>query len=276
MWPDYQAYIIQSWGYPMFDGCWNTLGGASNVVVGTNPPYSITDFYGFFPKFAGLTVVLNGTFAASSALVTNIDATGLATGQYVSTIVPSPAIPSGTSIQQVNAVGSGGNGEITLTQPSSQTGVFPLTVYVGPPLVPIQVIMAYLNLASASLVQARWLDTWVYGMALYTAHFLSLYLRSEGNCSSTCGQAATAGLKSGITIGISAGGVSQTLKPVPGIDDWGMWGQSSYGSQLVQFAKSIGAGPVLLYSSLENVPEIMGKCLNRAPKPWIIHHPNAN
>jgi hypothetical protein len=96
-------------------------------------------------------------------------------------------------------------------------------------------------------VQARWLDTWAYGVALYCAHFATLYLRSEGNCSSTCGQAAAAGLKQGITVGVSAGGVSQTLQPTPGLDDWSAWNMTVYGTQLATFAKSVGAGSLWVY-----------------------------
>ena len=247
-WPDYSMYTTSEWGYPLFEGgCWNSWGAATNIVVGTNPPYSITDFYGFYPKWAGpIAAPINGTLSQGSALVTNINASGLAIGQYVAVIMPSPPIPSGTTITQIN-VQNTTVGEITLSNPSGAVGVFPFTVYTGPPLVPVQVINAYIALASASLVQARWQDTWPYAMALYCAHFLSLYLRSEGNCSSSCGQAAVAGLKSGITVGMSAGGVSQTLKAVPGIDAWGHWAESSYGSMLVGFAASIGAGPMWVY-----------------------------
>ena len=241
-WPDYQAYIEQSWGYPMFEGgSWGALGGASNVIVGTNPPYSITDFYAFFPKYAGPNLSLTGTLTGGSTLVTGINTQGLAIGQYVA-VLPSPAIPPGTTISQINVQGTGANGQITLSQPAAASGTFPIIVYVGPPIVPVQVIVAYLNLASASLVQARWMDTWAFAVSLFTAHFLSLYLRSEGNCSTQCGQAAAAGLKQGITVSVSGGGVSQSTQPTPGLDDWSAWNLTSYGVQLATFAKAIGSG----------------------------------
>jgi hypothetical protein len=241
-WPDYQSYLVQSWGYPIFEGCWNAWGRATNIVYGTNPPYYITDFFGFYPKFAGQTAVTTAQATQGLPLLTGVNTASLAVGQYVATTA---AIPDGTTIAQINA--AGGNGEITLSQPLNATGPIQLTAYVGPPLVPLPVIMAYIALATASLVQARWCDTWALGIALYVAHFCTIYLRSEGNCSSTRGQAATAGLKSGITVGLTAGGVSQTLKAVPGIDDWAEWAETIYGARLVTFAQSIGAGPVLIY-----------------------------
>src|ERR1035438_8809384 len=242
-WPDFNGFISQCWGSPSFEGDpgWCALGAASNVVFGTNPPYSITDFYGFFPKYAGKIVTVPGAFTAGSATVTNIDTTGLAAGQYAAILGTSPAIPSGTTISQILVLNA--QGELTLSQPASVSGTFPLTIYVGPPIVPAQVINAYLNLASASLVQARWCDTWAMGIAYFVAHFATLYLRSEGNFSNPCGQAATAGLTSGIIISASAGGVSKGLKTVPGIDDWGQWGMTAYGSILVGWARSLGAGP---------------------------------
>jgi len=245
-WPDYQVYIEQCWGYPLFDGgSWNALGAASNVVVGANPPYSITDFYAFFPKYAGSILTTNGTLTGS-ATITNINTTGLATGQYIATLGPSPAIPPGTTIAQI-LVENASTGQILLSQSASASGMFPLTVYVGPPLVPIQVLNAYIALASDSLVQARWLDTWAIGIAYFVAHFTTLYLRSEGNCSTPCGQAATAGLTSGIIISASAGGVSKGLKPVPGLDEFGAWTQTSYGVQLATFARAIGSGPMMIW-----------------------------
>lgn len=241
-WPDYQSYLVQSWGYPMFEGCWNAWGLATNIVYGTNPPYYITDFFGFYPKFAGQTALTTGQATQGSPLLTGVNTASLAVGQYVATTA---AIPDGTTIAQINAAGD--DGEITLSQPLNATGPIQLTAYVGPPLVPIPVVMAYIALATASLVQARWCDTWAIGIALYVAHFCTIYLRSEGNCSSTCGQAATAGLKQGITVGISAGGVSQTLERTPGLDDWGAFNETQYGVQLCTFGAAVGAGPCLIW-----------------------------
>ena len=242
--PDFNAWITSEWGYPYFEGCLGSFAGASNVIVGTNPPYSITDFFAFFPKYGGKNLPLSGIFTAGLTLVTGVDTTSLAVGQYVGS-AGNLAFPSGTIIVQINV--SNQAGQLTLSQPAMLTGVAACTAYVGSPLVPVAVINAYIALASASLVYNRWLDTWMLAIALFTAHFVDLYLRSQGNCSSTCAQAATAGLKSGITIGVSAGGVSQTLKPVPGIDEWGQWAQTAAGVQLVQFARAMGAGSLWLY-----------------------------
>lgn len=245
-WPDFSLFLTECWGYPSFEGCapWSFLGGATNVVVGTNPPYYLTDFFSFFPKYAGPVISISGAFTSGLALVTSLDATQLKPGMYVSDGMGNTLIPPGTFIAAITAIGNGSNGEITLSNPVLLTGTYPFTVYVGPPLVPVPVINAYIALASASLVQARWFDTWAFAIALYVAHFLTLYLRSEGNCSTTCGQAAVAGLKQGITVGMSAGGVSQNLQPTPGMDDWGAFNQTQYGVQLVTFGQSIGSGPL--------------------------------
>jgi hypothetical protein len=246
-WPDYNGFISQCWGSPSFEGDpgWCALGAASNVVVGTNPPYSITDFYGFFPKYAGKIVTVTGTFSSGSATVTGINTAGLAAGQYAAILGTSPAIPSGTTISQITTLNT--NGSLTLSQPANAAGAFPLTVYVGPPIVPAQVLNAYIALASASLVQARWCDTWWIAISWFCDHYLTLYARSNGNCSSGCGQSAAAGLKQGITVAVSAGGVSQSLQPVPGLEDWSAWNQSQSGVLLATIAKSMGAGCLWLY-----------------------------
>ncbi len=243
--PDFNAWLTSEWGYPYFEGCLGSFAAASNVIVGTNPPYSITDFFAFFPKYGGKNLSLSGIFTSGVSLVTGVDTTSLAVGQYVGS-AGNLAFPAGTTITAIN-VSNAQTGQLTLSQPAMLTGQAAFTAYVGPPLVPVPVINAYIALASASLVFNRWLDTWMLAIALFTAHFVDLYLRSQGNCSSSCAQAATAGLKSGITIGVSAGGVSQTLKPVPGIDEWGQWAQTAAGVQLIQFARAMGAGSVLLY-----------------------------
>jgi len=50
--PDYNSLLAELWGWPDEGGpAFATLSAASNVVVGTNPPYALTDFLGFYPQF---------------------------------------------------------------------------------------------------------------------------------------------------------------------------------------------------------------------------------
>ncbi len=64
---------------------------------------------------------------------------------------------------------------------------------------------------------------------------------------STVGQIAAQGLSLGIQTAKSVGDVSVSYQPVTGLEEWGMWTLTLYGTQLAQLAKIIGSGGMLLY-----------------------------
>ena len=235
MFPDYGQWLSQAWGWTPESV--SALSAASNIVLGSNPSYSVADFFAMHPKFGGVPSTAAGDFTIGSPLVTNIVTDGLAVGQAVTGI----AIPDGAVISSVDSAT-----QFTLSGPAVRTGTFAASVFVAP-LLPAAVLNAYIALASASLVQARWMDTWRVGMALYVAHFATLWLRSDGDAYSTPGQAAAAGLAQGITVSASAGPVSESIQPVAGLETWGHWNQTEYGIQFANLAKIIGGGPMLLW-----------------------------
>lgn len=251
--PDFGA-LLDSWWADGSQGNWGQwiIGNASNFVFGTNPPYSITDFFAMCPNYAGEIITTPGTLTSGSPSVTNINTNGLAVGQFVANVIVPPAssaIPAGTTIAAIPTPSSGGgsNGTITLSQNASANGSAPVTIYVGPPIAPLQVIAAYIALASSSLAQARWLESWLVAMSWFIQHFLILYARSNGNPNCGPGQVVVAGLKQGITVAASAGGVSQGLERVPGLDSWAAWNSTGPGVQLATMAKVVGAGPIYVY-----------------------------
>jgi hypothetical protein len=238
--PDYNLLALGFWGSGNEIAA--GLAGGSNIAIGSNPPWSATDFLSFYPKFGGLPtappLTLQGTLAAGSPAVTEVGSiAGLVPGQ----LVAGPGLPTGCTVVSVDS-----DTQITLSQSATSDGQSTLTVYVVP-LVPLAVLNAYIALASASLVQARWRATWPIAMGLFVAHFATLWLRSDGDSYSTPGQAATAGLKQGITVSAAAGGVSQGTQPVTGLDTWAAWNQTQYGVQFASFAKVAGAGPMLVW-----------------------------
>jgi hypothetical protein len=107
--------------------------------------------------------------------------------------------------------------------------------------IPPAVLQMYINLASACLQSARWCEMWPVAMALFVAHFTTLYLRSEGNVGSTAGQIAASGLTRGIMVTKSAGNVAATIEIPRGLDEWAAYTSTEYGVQLATFAKGIGA-----------------------------------
>lgn len=174
--PDYGQFIASCWGWPVDDVAgYQLLQNASNVVVGTNPSYSASDFTALYPNFGN---VINGN-----------------------------------------------------------------------PVIPTAVMNAYIALASASIMQARWFEGWQNAMGLFIAHYLTLWLRAQqgGNPNATGAQIASAGLAFGILTSKSADGVSAGYTPVPGLDNWGAWNLTSYGQLFATLAQAQGSGPLFLY-----------------------------
>lgn len=212
------------------------LGLASGIVHGTNPPYGLADFIAVYPKFFGPATAISGTLVAGSPVLT-IPAVipGLVIGQLV----------AGTGISSGSMVFSIDETEllITLTQDATATGAFAGNIYLTP-FIPLIVLLMYINLASASLMQVRWRETWPLAMALFIAHFSTLWMETETGPNSTAAQVATSGLQQGIIISQAAGDVSATTQPVAGLEDWGSMNLTQYGVQLATFAQTVGSGPV--------------------------------
>lgn len=254
-WPNYDLFISQCWGsaFPECSGL-PIVGAASNIVVGANPPYTASDFFGMCPNWGGQPTNIQGTLTAGTTLVTDLAQalSSNAIGQYLIG-PPGPPIPSSGLISwpyiatgtTVSALASSPN-TLTLSQNAVGSGIVTLNVYLTP-LVPLAVLWAFIALAGSSLVQARWQSSWALGMMWYIQHFLTLYLRSNGDLNCTPGQIAAAGLKQGITVSASAGNVSQTLERTPGLDEWAGWNQTQAGVNFASMARIIGMGPMLVF-----------------------------
>jgi hypothetical protein len=114
--------------------------------------------------------------------------------------------------------------------------------------VPPMVINLYVALASACLVQARYLEMWPVAMSLFIAHYCTLYLRSAGDIASTPGQLATQGLARGVQIAKAAGGVSVSIQPsTQGYESWGAWQTTGFGELLLPIMACVGAGPMWIW-----------------------------
>ena len=245
--PDWTGWLSGAWGPGIettegFDAS-AIIAAASNVIVGQNPPYTIQDFFMMYPKFAGPALLSgiaapSGTLTAGSAIITAVNTTaGMAIGQPLAGL----GIPDNSFISGVTS------NTVTITNPATQSGTaVPLVVW-NATIIPIPVLLMFIALASAHLVQARWQDTWVFAMGLFVAHFATLYAKSDGNPNSNVGQAAAQGLAGGIQVAKSVGDVSVNYQALQGIENWAAWNLTSYGQQLATFARIVGMGPMLLY-----------------------------
>jgi hypothetical protein len=184
---------------------------ASNFVYGQNPPYYLDSFLAFYPKFFGLpTSVANCTTVIGTNVVTVPSVVGLAYGQFLQ----SGVFPPGTVITGV----TGGTTITVNTQATASSSTAVLSVYQSPPI-PTMVIQLYINLANASLVQARWCEQWLIAMAWFVGHYLTLWAQTDASevlsilQAATHGEAPAATTPTG-TYNLSAvppGGVLQTL-----------------------------------------------------------------
>ena len=172
--PNFTAWLGEAWGAGQeYSSVCAAFYGASNMVFGQNPPYYLDDFKAVYPKFFGLATALSGcTVTAGSKTVAVPSMNGLDYGQFIQAW---GTFPKGTVICGL------GNNEITLNNAALSSGSnATLQIYQSPP-VPVGVILLYLNLAYASLVFERWQEQWLVGLALYIAHFLTLYAKSDSS-----------------------------------------------------------------------------------------------
>ena len=223
--PNFNAWLGTAWGsgadyYNASIAGW--VCGATNLVFGQNPPYYLDDFLAMYPKFFGAATVLAGCVTiAGSQQVTVPSTAGLLVGQFL----VCGDLPKGTVITAV------GSGTITVSNAAATSDAAATLQVYQAPVVPVAVILMYLNLASASLVQARWEEQWTVAMAWFIAHYCTLYARSDAQEILTAVQTTLhgevpAGNQPGTTFTLSAAPPNGTLQGLykngqfltPGID----------------------------------------------------------
>jgi hypothetical protein len=125
-----------------------------------------------YPKFFGpATQLLNCTTTAGSKTVTVSSTANLAYGQFIQA---SDALPAGSVITGL------GTNSITVNQAAlTSTTTTTILTYTAPP-VPAAVVQVYINLATASLKQNLYQDSWLLAMGLFVAHYLTLWAETDG------------------------------------------------------------------------------------------------
>ena len=229
------------------------ISAAANIWVGGNPLYQLSDFLAVYPKFGSIS-------------------TGSPFQRYYPIESPNGVINvfhfggQATSSNDIQFFRNGelqnegedyglllANGVTTITTTWTAAADDQLTIYfpavtglyVG--VIPQAVLQMYINLATASLQFARWQDSWLFGMALFVAHYATLYLRSEGSPGTTAQQIASSGLALGLATSKSAGDVSLGFQYLTGWENWGSWNLTLYGQQLISMANIIGMGGMYIY-----------------------------
>jgi hypothetical protein len=210
-----------------------------NVVNGTG--YEVNDV---------LSVVQSGA-SGGTVVVTSVSSTGQVTG--ISILNMGVGYTTATGLSTIGGFGTGALVDITTGVAvtgghgvGAQINIVSVTPY-SSQVLPQAVLQLYINLATASIQQARWFEYWPMAMAWFVAHFATLYLRSEGNPGSTAQQIAVSGLEKGIIVSEAAGDVTLTRQAVSGLDGFAAWNETTYGTQLATIAKIIGMGPMYIW-----------------------------
>jgi hypothetical protein len=233
--PDYDLILLGWWG-----GAWECagdlvlVGSASNVFTGTNPPYTLNDFLGSMPGFAGTVSVQAGSVTQGSATITGLtNASQYSPGQ----LIAGADISSATLITAIPD-----NTSLTISNPALNTNAAETLMIYTSPAIPLSLLQMYINLASSSLIQARWHNDWYAAMGWFVAHYVTLVLNAGQSGKSTAGQAATAGLAMAIKTSKSVDQVSAGYTPIGGLENWGAYQLTVWGQLLATRAQVVGFG----------------------------------
>ncbi|WP_436663553.1 DUF4054 domain-containing protein [Alicyclobacillus acidoterrestris] len=115
-------------------------------------------------------------------------------------------------------------------------------------VVPQTVIQTFIDMAGASIQQARWRGAWQVAMGLFVAHFCTLYLQTSADPNSGAAAVFEAGRAQGVLSGESVGDVSYSAdSSVTSVDGWAEWNATEYGKQLATLARMYGKGGMQIW-----------------------------
>ena len=112
-------------------------------------------------------------------------------------------------------------------------------------LIPEKMLLQFIRQANDSVLPSRWGSMWQYAAGLYTAHFVSLYLKTYASGSDSAAQAAAGADQTGVVRSAAMGDNSisyDNSAVTAGTEKWGTWNATQYGAQLVTMARMAGIG----------------------------------
>jgi hypothetical protein len=223
-----------------------------------NPQFQLDDFLAFYPQFGtGIQGVQAATLGNGGVGFAVNDQANLIQSDASGCVLTITAIGAGGAVltfaisQQGKGYSIATNLATAAVPPSTGTGLLVNVTGITPSnlnFVPPIVIQAYINFASSCLSIARWgMAGWPIAMALFVAHYATLYLKAIAGSTGTASALAASGLAGGIIVSQSAGDVSQSTIVPPGLEDAGAWGTTDFGQQLYTMAKTVGQGMIYVW-----------------------------
>ena len=119
----------------------------------------------------------------------------------------------------------------------------------GNRVVPEAMIEMYIEVADSLIKEARYHKSWKLCMCLCIAHFLTLYIQGLSDADSGTEGILKAGTVRGLDTSVSVGDVSVSTDyslTVSNISGYEGWKLTSYGQQLITFAKMYGKGGMMI------------------------------
>lgn len=113
----------------------------------------------------------------------------------------------------------------------------------GISLLPPPMLCKVIDMANTAVQPDKWLDEWRFAVGLYTAHYVTLFLRGYSPSSDSPQQAAASGALVGVVKSATLGDSSVTYDTsaiTAGTDDWGDLNSTTYGQMFASRAKLIG------------------------------------
>ena len=110
--------------------------------------------------------------------------------------------------------------------------------------IPQAVFNLFKGMADGAIKYDRYFTNWKYLMCLYIAHYLTLFLQTQGGDPSSA-NALKGALPTGIASSKSVDGLSVSydfMGVTDGMEDYGTWKLTSYGLQLITLTKTFGHG----------------------------------
>lgn len=158
-----------------------------------------------------------------------------------------PMLPffSGAKAVAANVPAPGERGDYTLAMFQADHPEFFSGADPPAPLLPENMLQIFINQANTSVLPSRWSDMWELAAGLYVAHFAALFLKTYQPGETTGSQTAAASAPSGLLSSAKMGDTSLTFDNsaiVEGTKEWGAWNATTYGQQLITYARMIGMG----------------------------------
>lgn len=119
----------------------------------------------------------------------------------------------------------------------------------GISLLPPPMLCKVIDMANTAVQPDKWLDEWRFAVGLYTAHYVTLFLRSYAPSSETPQQAAASGALVGVVKSATLGDSSVTYDTsaiTAGTEDWGDLNSTTFGQMFANRAKLIGLAGTLV------------------------------